>query len=610
MQAVAPSQDTSIELTTQAPKTFTMRFGGDVMMGRRYYEKSKDGTEPPQLTNASTGADHEKILDKVAPLLSDADLSVINLETPLVDNPYYDTTKPRPKRFHQEKDLAFASAPATAQALKAAGVDAVSLGNNHLYDALDPGLKSTIKALDAAGIAHFGAGESPAAAYKPAIVTANGQKVAMIGCTTVDGHNWQTTYVASPTQGGAAYCTEPQLKAAVATAKKLAPNVVVMIHGAIEYQRLQTPEVRALFKAASDAGARTIIGSHPHVIGGITQTGRSFVAETTGNLAFDQQLWSTFPSYVTRVDVRGGEPVYSSVDPLSIQDFRPVPSVGALAQAASRIAAGSVNGPARLGGSGSYVAQSPRPPSATAEVELKQGEIQTLAPGWWFSGTSTPMGGVRAGTDLLFGTGTFEDQDIDPATGGGDLWTLGKYARMSSRARCQAGDGDKSAQGVELLRSPVSTKDVFATPSHRQMVEPGQELTLTADIRDASPGSQIELRWYYRSEGKSYHVTSAKVPLTDGSASTCRRVVINAKVPAEAHAVQPFVRLSPPNDEEDSRRFSVDNMRLIQWAPSGQGGRQYDVVRGTVQAKGRFVLDSNDEKAKESGPLIDNPAAD
>ncbi|MDF8264950.1 CapA family protein [Luteipulveratus flavus] len=603
-QAVGKDGAVSIELTSQASKTLSLRFGGDVMMGRRFYESQKG--QLPQLKKGSTAAEHAQILSAAEPLLSDADLTTVNLETPLLENPYYDPKKPRPSRFAPEKDLAFGSAPETAEALRMSGVDAVSLGNNHLYDAMDPGLKSTKRALDAAGIVYFGAGATPAEAWKPAVVTRNGQKVAMIGCTTVDGHNWKVQYVATPRQGGAAYCTEPDLRTYVAAARRLAPNVVVMIHGAVEYLRPQQPEVRSLFKVASDAGAQAVIASHPHVVGGMTQTGKAFVAETTGNLAFDQQLWATFPTYLMRVDLRGGVPVYSSIDPLSMQNFRPVPSVGALAQASARIAAGTVPGPARLGDSGAFVPPGTRAPSAGTDVSLAKGDIQAVSPGWWFSGVSQPVGGVRAGSDLLFGTGTFEDQDVDASTNGGDLWTLGKYAQVTARARCTSGDGE-SDQGIELVRSPVSTKDVFATPAHRQDVDPGQEVTLSADIRNASAGSILELRWYYRTEGKSFHTTSAKIPVTDASASSCRRVVINAVVPKEAHAVQPFLRLKPPDDEQEGRRFSADNVRLIQWAPSGAGGRQYDVVRGSVDAKARFIQDG--PSLKDEGPLVDNPAS-
>ncbi|WP_052594114.1 CapA family protein [Luteipulveratus mongoliensis] len=606
-QAAAPDQTVSIELTSQADHTVSIRFGGDVMMARRYYEPA-DG-KPPLLTQTSTVADHAKILAPVAPLLGDADLTVVNLETPLVTDPYYDPSKPRPKRYHPSKSLAFGSAPATAQALKQSGVDAVSLGNNHLYDALDPGLSSTIKTLDQAGIVHFGAGPNENAAWKPAIVTRAGQKVALLGCTTVDGHDEAVPYVAGPARGGAAFCTEPRMRAAVAAAKKQAANVVVMIHGAIEYQRLQTPEVRALFRAATEAGAQAIIGGHPHVTGGITQSGKSVVAETMGNLVFDQDLWSTFPSYLLRVDLRQGAPVYSSVDPLSIQRYHPVPAVGALAEASARIAAGSVPGQARLGGAGALLPTSNAPPASTQEVKVGKGEIRSVAPGWWFSGAATPTGGVRAGTDLLFGTGTFEDQDVDPTTSGGDLWTLGKYARISTGARCKLGDGT-SDQGIELLRSPVSTKDVYATPSHRQMITPGQSLTLTTDLRRASPGATLELRWYYRSEGKSMKTTSVTLPITDTTSSGCRRVVLDAVAPKDAHAVQPFLRLAPPSDGQKSRRLAVDNLRLIAWAPVGQGGRQYDVVRGSLNSTGRFVLDRPSSQRKPSDPLLEDSSSD
>ena len=71
-----------------------------------------------------------------------------------------------PKAFH------FRGSPSRAlPVLRAAGVHAVSLANNHVLDFNVPGLRETLRSLDSAGIARAGAGRSLAEARAPAWVT-------------------------------------------------------------------------------------------------------------------------------------------------------------------------------------------------------------------------------------------------------------------------------------------------------------------------------------------------------------------------------------------------------------------------------------------------------
>jgi len=71
-----------------------------------------------------------------------------------------------PKAFH------FRGSPSRAlPVLRAVGVHAVSLANNHVLDFNEPGMIETLSSLDSAGIARAGAGRSLAEARAPAWVT-------------------------------------------------------------------------------------------------------------------------------------------------------------------------------------------------------------------------------------------------------------------------------------------------------------------------------------------------------------------------------------------------------------------------------------------------------
>ncbi|MFJ6374567.1 CapA family protein [Pseudarthrobacter oxydans] len=587
-RAAAGTAGAPLRLVLRAEEgAVSLRFGGDAMFGRRFYEAPPG--QDPHLNPGASVEDHTSLLAGVAPLLSDSDIAIVNLESPLVQNPYFSGTE-RPAEFHPTKDIAFASALESAAALKRSGVDLVTLGNNHAADALGPGITSTIQALDEAGVLHTGAGLTEDEAWKPAVITVRGRSLAFISCTTVDGKPGQIPYVAGPDTPGAAECSTKRLQAAVRDAKASADVVTVMMHGDVEYQRAQSPVIRKLTQAAQDAGARVVVNGHPHVVGGLASTQDGLAAESMGNLLFDQTLWSTLLSYLLRVEITpDGTPV-ASTDALSLQDFIPLPAVGDLADSSARIAAGTVHGSAQLGQHGATVSPGTPGPGMASTHPVPAG-VQRIAPGWWVSG---PGQQVRAGQDLLWGTGSFTDRDAPMVAQPSALWTLGQFAKVSSAGAC--GDG----LGLQLLRSPVSLEDVYVSTSHRQQITPGSSLTLLAEVRGASKGGSIELSWYEGNKGPS--TGGIQVPIPESPAdSTCELVRIDAVAPPGITAAQPYVRLAPPTSQTLSSSLYVDNIRLIEWAAPGAAGRLYDSVEGGPDVSAEFTLDP------EAGPDAPGP---
>lgn len=570
-----PGRPRTLVLTAREDETLSLRFGGDVMAGRRFYE---DGPGRGPLLPPSSGAkEHAALLRHVAPLLKDADLMVVNLETPLMEQPYFDPTKPRPERFHPTKELAFGTDPAMALGLRQSGVDVVSLGNNHVMDGLDPGLESTTAALDEAGVAHFGAGRTEDEAWEPAYVNRRGQTVAFIGCTTVDGADHEITYVAGADRPGAARCDPDRLKRAVTQAKKRTDTIVFMPHGAVEYRRQQVPQVRELADVARRAGASMVVAHHPHVVGGLVGGEDFLFAESMGNLLFDQSLWETFPSYLVRADVRDGRPVSVIADPVVIDDFLPRPATGPYADAVSRIAAGSVPGAARVLGTGAGMSLGAGERGHTESQPLESGQPKHLAPGWWVDhGSSTQD--LRWGSDLLYGTGSFESVAIPASATGERLWTLGEYAKRTSGASCEV-TPSASGTGLQLARTPLSKRDAVAANAHRLQV--GHHLSLVADVRRAAPGSALEVRWYRSAKGGS--LTSSRLDLPSGSwaADECRSVRLDLDRPKGAKFAQVYVRQTPPDGGQRVERTGVDNVRLVQWSTDPSPGRAHDTVEAT-----------------------------
>ncbi len=151
---------------------------------------------------------------------------------------------------------------------------------------------------------------------------------------------------------------------------------------------------------------------------------------------------------------------------------------------------------------------------------------------------------------------------------------------------------------MELSRSPVSSLDVIATPEHRQLVNAGDTLSLVADIRDASPGSTIELRWYPDTKGPSTTTTSAPIPAGTHSPDACQQVRIDATVPDGIVAAQPIVRLAPPLDVHRGAHLALDNVQLISWAQPGESGPRFDTVEArddTILAVTTATTDANND---------------
>lgn len=566
--AVAPGQTSVAVLTRQTARTLSVRFGGDVMFGRRFYDRNEDGrTSDALLAQDATVADHERLLRPVEPLLSDSDLTVVNLETPLRDNPWFDPTGPRPAGWHATKEYVFASSPRSVRALQRAGVDVVSLGNNHVYDALRPGLESTLRALKAAGMPYFGAGRTQAAAWRPAIVRRHGQTVAFLGCTTITGTEHTVDYVAGPGKGGAARCAADHLQAAVTAARERADVVAVMIHGGNEYQATPTSVVASLSDVARDAGARIVVDGHPHVVGSVRLTDGSMTADTMGNLLFDQTVWPTFLSYLLRADVRAGRVVSATTDPLFIRAYQPRPVVGEVADAAARRSAGldAASSGGALLAPGSTAGPLPR--LATRRLRVPAGAPTRLPPGWWLS---EPTPTTRVGEDLLW-TGGFEDEDTDPATEGGAGWHWSPSARLDNGSACHG------RTGLLLQRGSLSRQDAVLTPQHRQLTPPGQQLTLTVGVRRATAGASLELRLYADTEGPSSDSTSVPIPPRRAGPG-CTTVRLDMTVPPGIVAVQPYVRVAPPRSRQTEAQVGVDDVRLTAWSSSQSAGPRWDVV--------------------------------
>jgi poly-gamma-glutamate synthesis protein (capsule biosynthesis protein) len=210
----------------------------------------------------------------LAHLFRQADVGLVNLESP----------EPHDFTYHSD-GYTFTGDPALLAGLKNAGIDVVSLANNHLGNGGPQGITDTIKYLDRLPIDHAGAGANIAQARQPAWLVAGGQQIAVLAYCWIE----PTSYWATSRSPGSSGYSIRQVTADIAAAKKAGADlVIVMPHWGMEYTDKLLPEQPADARRMIAAGADLILGSHSHWLGPIQRIGPDrLVFYSLGDLVFD-----------------------------------------------------------------------------------------------------------------------------------------------------------------------------------------------------------------------------------------------------------------------------------------------------------------------------------
>lgn len=222
-------------------------------------------------------------LEPLARLTRGADLFFANLECAITG---------RNARFSgPPKAFYFRADPRAIETLTSAGVDLVSLANNHALDADPEGLRDTIATLGDHGIAHVGAGEDLRLASRPVVMEHGALR---LGVLSYCDHPEE--FAATAGQPGARYIDLERPEAAdeipqdVEQLASSVDHVIVAFH----WQPNWAPEIaepyRRLARRLVEAGARVIWGHSPHHFQGVEWIGGSAVLYSTGDLVDDYAI--------------------------------------------------------------------------------------------------------------------------------------------------------------------------------------------------------------------------------------------------------------------------------------------------------------------------------
>lgn len=197
--------------------------------------------------------DPQQLYGPVAAAISGADFAVVNLELPLASGSPIIKDGP-----------AFEGRPSFAEALAAAGFQAVSLANNHVRDQGDAGITTTLAACQQAGLQTVGAGTHRAAAFAPLIVSYGGLRIGLLAI----GHHGDAAATAQ--RGGAADSHDPMLPLVMHDLRQRVDTLIVIAHGGLEYAPLPPPYWYDQLIACIHYGADAVVAHHPHLPQGMS----------------------------------------------------------------------------------------------------------------------------------------------------------------------------------------------------------------------------------------------------------------------------------------------------------------------------------------------------
>lgn len=275
---------------------------------------------PEQLAAAERNGewDFSPSFRKVRHLFADA-IAVANLETVLAGARAGFSGRPP-----------FNAPDALASTLVEAGIDVVTLANNHIRDRGAAGALRTADILDRAGIRPLGLTGENGAAAAPLFLERDGIRWAFVNFNDVGGE--EEGERPFPVEHPAACsATETAVATALRAACAASPDIVAAcFHWGAEYRTDPTPRQRKLAAFAVAHGADMVIGTHPHVLQPIEMTtsarGPALVAYSLGNFLSHQRKPPRERSVILAVDVEksDGQTRISrvSVAPVRVAAFR------------------------------------------------------------------------------------------------------------------------------------------------------------------------------------------------------------------------------------------------------------------------------------------------
>ena len=260
-----PASEKPVEKTTN----LTLAAVGDILIHDRVYNKAK----------TPSGYDFNRNFQPVKPYLTEPDITIANQETMIGGKQHGLSSYPSFNSPHEVGD-----------ALKANGVDLVTLANNHTLDRGEKVILSALNYWNQIDVMYTGAFLNEKDSQNIRLIKKNDITVSFLSYT------YGTNGIPVPT--GKDHLVNlievERIKHDIAQAKKLSDVNVVSLHFGNEYERMPNDFQKEMVKVVTEAGGDIIIGHHPHVLQPVkwetaSDGSKTFVAYSLGNFLSGQR---------------------------------------------------------------------------------------------------------------------------------------------------------------------------------------------------------------------------------------------------------------------------------------------------------------------------------
>lgn len=199
------------------------------------------------------------------------DLNVVDLECPLTTK-----TKGIEKTGPHQK-----AHPKTLNLLKEINVGLVAMANNHILDYGDKALLDTINLCKENKIETIGVGKNLNEASKSVIKEINSRKIGFLNFTEEE---WS---IAKENKAGANPIDLIHIFNGINNLKTKTDQVIIIVHGGIEFYHLPSPRIKKMYRYFIDAGANAVISHHTHCFTGYEVYNDAPIFYGLGNFLYD-----------------------------------------------------------------------------------------------------------------------------------------------------------------------------------------------------------------------------------------------------------------------------------------------------------------------------------
>lgn len=239
-------------LSQSEPTSVSVLFLGDMMFDRSVRVKAN-------------AIGYENIFGPSTTTIQNYDLTIANLEGPITSY----KSKLVTDSGKAISGFQFTFDPVVASAVKKAGIDIVSLANNHTLNFAQDGLNQTRKILTENAVTYFGS-PSNTPAYTATSTCIKNTCIGIIG--------WNEF----------GFANDALIIDKIKEMRSQVDYLVIYPHWGIEYQVTPSKKQIELAHKWIDAGADVIIGAHPHVVETVEVYKDKYIFYSLGNFIFDQ----------------------------------------------------------------------------------------------------------------------------------------------------------------------------------------------------------------------------------------------------------------------------------------------------------------------------------